>query len=139
MEGEKLESFSDIGNLISGGAVLGYGTEEGGKMVSSGYSNQPQSEYYYVYYYDENYQKRDAISKLDEKNLEKLSEDLEVDYIHMDKKSNIDYKLEEIKEQAEDSENNEEKVKTYKDIYYYFAIPLAIVLIVDFVLKRRRM
>ena len=40
---------------------MGHGA--GGKMVSSAYSDNPSSEYYYIYYYDENtYQKVTAIS-----------------------------------------------------------------------------
>ena len=112
----------------------------GGKMVSSIYSDDPSSEYYYIFYYDENtYQKVTAISKIDEKNLKQVASDLNIDYIQMSKTSNIDYKLNNIKKQSYDSQTNEEKISSYQDIYYYFAIPLVILLIVDFVLKKRRM
>ena len=112
----------------------------GGKMVNSTYSDDPSSEYYYIYYYDENtYQKVTAISKLDEKNLKQIASDLKIDYIQMSKTSNIDYKLNSIKQQSYDSQTDKEKISSYKDIYYYFAIPLVILFIVDFVLKKRRM
>ena len=116
---------------------MGHGA--GGKMVSSAYSDNPSSEYYYIYYYDENtYQKVTAISKIDEKNLKQIASDLGVDYIQMSRTSNIDYKLNDIKQQISDSQTAEEKINSYQDIYYYFAIPLAILLIIDFVLKKRR-
>ena len=112
----------------------------GGKMVNSTYSDNPSSEYYYIYYYDENtYKKVTAISKIDEKNLKQLASDLKIDYIQMSKTSNIDYKLNDIKRQSYDSQTTEKRVNSYQDIYYYFAIPLAILLIIDFVLKKRRM
>ena len=111
----------------------------GGKMVSSAYSDEPNSEYYYIYYYDENtYQKTTAISKIDEKNLKQIAYDLRIDYIQMNKTSNIDYKLSDIKQQVLNSKTREEKISSYQDIYYYFAIPLAILLIVDFIIKKRR-
>ena len=106
----------------------------GGKMVSSAYSDDPSSEFYYIYYNDENtYQNVTAISKIDEKNLK------QIDYIQMSKTSNIDYKLNNIKQQSIEGQDAEEKMSSYQDIYYYFAIPLVILLIVDFVLKKRRM
>ena len=112
----------------------------GGKMVNSTYLDDPSSEYYYIYYYDENtYQQVTALSKLDEKNLKQIASDLKIDYIQMSKTSNIDYKLNNIKQQSYNSQTNEEKMTSYQDIYYYFAIPLVILLIVDFVLKKRRM
>ena len=140
-EGETLETFTNINQYISDGAVLGYGTKDtGGKMVNSTYSDDPSSDYYYIYYYDENtYQNITAISKIDEKNLKQLASDLKIDYIQMSKTSNIDYKLNNIKQQSYNSQSTEEKISSYQDIYYYFAIPLVILLIVDFVLKKRRM
>ena len=112
----------------------------GGKMVSSTYSGNQYSEYYYIYYYDEeNYEKVTAISKIDEKNLKQIASDLKVDYIQMSKTSNIDYKLSNIKQQISDSQTTEEKISSYQDIYYFFGIPLVILFIVDFILKKRRM
>ena len=112
----------------------------GGKMINSTHYDDPTSEYYYIYYYDEDtYQKVTALSKIDEKNLKQVSLDLKIDYIQMSKTSNIDYKLNNIKQQSYNSQKTEEKISSYQDIYYYFAIPLVILLIIDFVLKKRRM
>ncbi len=138
-ENEKLESFSGIKKYVSNGAVLGYGTKDGGKMVSSLYADNPLSPSYYVYYYDENNSQVTAISKIDENNLKQVASEMGIDYIHMDKTSNIDYKIKEIKEQSLNAQTAEEKIKTYKDIYYYFAVPLAILLIIHFIIQKRRM
>ncbi len=136
---EKLESFANIAQNISNGAVLGYGTEKGGKMVNSMFANDPSNEDYYMYYYDENYKKNTSISKIDEKTLKQLSTDLKIDYIKMDNTAKIDYKLNNIKDQIFNSQTTEEKINSYQDIYYYFAIPLVILLIAEFILKKRRM
>ncbi len=138
-EGENLESFENIKQYVTDGAVMGYGTNTGGKMVSSTYADEPDSEYYYIYYYDEDtYQKVTAISKIDEKNLNKIASDMNLDYVQMSKTSNIDYKIKDIKRILSNSQTKEEKVSSYQDIYYYFAIPLVILLIIDFILKKRR-
>lgn len=138
-EGEVLESFSNIRQYVSNGAVMGYGTTEGGRMVNSTYEDEPNSEYYYLYYYDENYNMVTGISKLDEKNLQQIASDMGIDYVQMSKTSNINYKLSDIKRQISNSQTNEEKITSYQDIYYYFAIPLAILLIIDFIIQKRRM
>lgn len=139
-EGEQLDSFANIGKYVSNGAVLGYGTSTGGKMVSSGYADNPNSELYYIYYFDEeSYESKTAVSKLDEKNLKKIAADLGIDYVQMSKTSNINYKLNEIKKEISNSQASEQKISFYKDIYYYFAIPLVVLLIIDFIVQKRRM
>ncbi len=137
-EGESLNSFSEIKNYISEGGVLGYGTTDGGKMVNSTYADDPNSDYYYKYYYDNNYKKVTALSKLDEKNLKQISADLGIDYIQMDKQNNINNKLKSIKEQITNAQSTEDKVKLYQDIYFYFAIPLVVLLTINFIIQKRR-
>lgn len=137
-EGETLNSFADIRPYISNGAVLGYGTTNGGKMVNSTYADNPSSDFYYTYYYDSDYNKVTALSKLDEKNLKQIATDLGIDYIQMNRRDNINYKLKNIKEQISNSQSTEEKTETYQDIYYYFSIPLVILLIINFVIQKRR-
>ena len=139
IDSENLRSFANIKQYVSNGAVLGYGTAKGGKMVSDLYRDEPNSPYYYVYYYDENYKKTTAISKIDENNLKQISSDIGIDYIHMEKASNIEYKLSEVKKQALNSLNSKDKIDSYKDIYYYLGIILVILLFVDFDKKKRRL
>lgn len=138
-EEETLETFSNIKQYVSNGGVLGYGTKTGGKMVSSAYADDPNSEFYYIEYFDDNYNYQTAISKLDEKNLKQIATDIGIDYIQMNKTANINYKINDIKQQISNSQTNEEKISTYQDIYYYFAIPLVILLIMNFIIQKRRM
>ena len=108
-------------------------------MISSSYEDDPSSEYYYIYYYDENsFDKVFALSKIDENNLKKLSNDLGIEYIQMSKQSNINNKLKNIKDQISNSKTTKQKINTYKDIYYYFAIPLVLLLIINFIIQKRR-
>ena len=107
-------------------------------MVNSLFANNPNSQMYYLYYYDNNYNRITALSKLDEKNLKQIAKDLRIDYIKMDKKDNINNKLKNIKEKISKSQNAEEKAKSYQDIYYYFSVPLVILLIINFVIQKRR-
>ena len=137
-EGEQLTTFANLKEYVSGGAVLGYGTTQGGKMVNSTYEDEPQSDNYYIYYYDDNYKKQTAISKLDENNLNRIAGDLGIEYIRMDRTDKVSNKLKDIKKQALNSQSSEKKIKSYQDIYYYFAIPLVILLIVNLIVQKRR-
>lgn len=112
--------------------------KNGGKMIMNLYKDNPEDNSSYIIYEDEDYNTQLALSKIDEKNLNQIASDINVDYVKMEKTSNIDYKLADIKKQISDSLNLETKVNTYKDIYYYFAIPLVILLIIDFVLKKKK-
>lgn len=79
------QPFNNISNLISGGAVYGYGTEQGGKMpIQSGYyiSNDKG-------YIQDPSTGADALSKIDEANLKALSEELQVPYYHRDYKTPV--------------------------------------------------
>lgn len=138
-EGEKLESFANIRQYVSNGAVMGYGTKSGGKMVSKINKDDPTSEFYYIDYYDEDYNRITAISKIDEENLKQIASDLEVDYIQMNKTSNINYKLTDVRKQISNFQKTEDKISTYQDIYYIFMIPLVVLLTIDFIVKKKRM
>ncbi len=139
IENEKLESYSEIKQYLDNGAVLGYGTVEGGKMVDRLYEDDPDSEYYYMHYYDDDLRSHLAISKLDEKNLKQIASDMGVDYINMSEQKNIDDKLKYIKNEELNSQSNEDKISSYDDIYYYFAIPFIILLIINYIWQKRRM
>ena len=108
-------------------------------MINSTYEDDPSSDFYYIYYYDESYDIVTALSKIDEQNLKKIATDLKIDYIPMNKTANINYKLDDIRKQVANTQTKEEKISSYEDIYYYFAIPLVLLLLTDFVIKKRKM
>ncbi|MBQ9233757.1 MAG: VWA domain-containing protein [Lachnospiraceae bacterium] len=134
---EKLKSYSDLKDYIDDGAVLGYGTASGGPMKTVSYAGD-DSEPEYLYYYDKHYNRIQAISKIDEVNLNKIATDMGVGYVHMTKQSDIDNKLDEIKKNVEDLEYGKTGKKGYRDIYYFFVIPLCVLLIFDFIYYRRK-
>ncbi|WP_295013668.1 VWA domain-containing protein [uncultured Microbacterium sp.] len=69
------ESFSDARKFVSGGGVLGYGTTQGGRMRETTGSLDGEGGYI-------RYQGEDALSRLDEKNLRAIAEQLGVRYTH---------------------------------------------------------
>lgn len=74
-EGE-IESYADSAEYVASGLVLGYGTEQGGRMKTRvGYA--PPSEPYI-----QDLQGNDGFSIINEENLRTIADDLGIDYIH---------------------------------------------------------
>ncbi|MCR5383946.1 MAG: VWA domain-containing protein [Saccharofermentans sp.] len=129
----KLESFADLAPGIEGGAVMGYGTDEGGQM----------------HYYDELYEEvvlvedkrsfpyEPAVSYIDEDNLKQLSEDLGIPYVHMDESEDIDPVLDDVMTLL-DAEQEETTKYGYADVYFWFVIPLAALVAYEFISVKRR-
>ena len=127
---EKLDSLSDLEELIDGGAVLGYGTTKGATMEVIAYGDKKekvQDKTSYPY--------KDAISKLDEKNLKKMASDMGLDYIHMTTTKDIDSKLNNINKVRSKAENAIEE--SYSDLYFYLSPFLLILFLVEISLDRR--
>ena len=136
---EELSSFPSLCEYIDDGAVLGYGTTDGGAMKVLKYSGD-EDEPQYLYYYDDDYNKRKAISKIEESNLESIAKDFDVDYIHMSTQSEIYDKINSLQAEAEDfmSEDEEDLKNGYVDIYYIFVIPFVVLLIIDYIYYRKK-
>lgn len=130
---EKLSSFSSIKKYVDDGAVLGYGTSSGGKMKITDSLTKTEN-----YIQDRtSYPYKDAISKIDENNLKKISEDIGIDYINMQNSSNIKEKIKKIKKSAKTDLSDSDK-SLYKDTYFIFVIPLCILLIYEYINYKRR-
>lgn len=124
------EKLTDLRNNIDNGIVLGYGTSEGSEIVIK-YS-----------YSDEEYTIKDrtnhyesAITKLDEENLNKIANDLKIDYIYSSDTKKLDKKIDEIKKMKKTSDKNFEE--SYQDIYYYVSPILIIMFIIEIIIDRR--
>jgi len=130
---ETLDSYGGLKDLVDGGAVLGYGTKEGGPMKPEKYM-ETELEPEYLYYYDENYEKKQSVSKLDEANLKNIASDFGISYVHMTKTSEIDQVIADLQSQMADLEMTEDldAKEGYADIYYWFVIPLVVLLLTDF-------
>ncbi|MCQ2516486.1 MAG: VWA domain-containing protein [Saccharofermentans sp.] len=128
-DNNRLESFSKYANDISGGIVMGYGTNNGGQMHYTNDTNGTVS----VITDGAN----PALSYIDEDNLEQLASDLRVPYIHMVSVGEINNQLNLIREQI-NAEPEEEMKDSYTDMYYWFVLPLAVLIGYEFISIKRR-
>ncbi|MBE5866218.1 MAG: VWA domain-containing protein [Lachnospiraceae bacterium] len=136
---EKLRSIPELKNLVDSGAVLGYGTEEGGRMRVYSYFDE-ESEPEELYYYDDLYTRQTALSKIDEKNLKSIASDMGIDYVHMTSQSEIDRTLSHIQSQIRQAAPSVTSDSTdgYADTYFYLLPPLLLLLAIDFVYYKRK-
>ena len=85
------QSFERLADVVAGGAVLGYGTAQGATMqVYVGRDEDPEL---YIHDYDTG---TEAVSRIDESNLNKIADELGVMYAHRSAPSPVD----EIADQA---------------------------------------
>lgn len=125
-ENAKLPSFEGIADYIKGGAVLGYGTQKGGKIYI-----QDDDGRYAMTYYNENFDEVEAVSKLNETNLKKIASDMGISYIHMEKGNEADGIVNGIlKSSGED--NVTQDASNTKSTGAYFAIVLILLMIYEF-------
>ncbi|MBO4458423.1 MAG: VWA domain-containing protein [Butyrivibrio sp.] len=126
--GQKLTSYEKLKDYIDSGAVLGYGSEKGGKMKVDKYT----------YVYDES-EGKDAVSYIDEDNLKSIAKDLEVDYYNMNSGNmGLSQLITVIKAASKTVSDKESGLEKYKDIYYWFAIPLVLLLLAELCIFSRR-
>ncbi len=133
---EKLKSFSSVQKYISNGAVLGYGTEKGGKMKIT--DTIYETETYLDDKTSNDYPYPKAVSKIDENNLKKIADDMGIDYINMSKQSNIDSKIKQIKRDSNNTLDDTQKM-LYNDIYFIFVIPLVLLLAYEFIYYKKNL
>ena len=134
----KLDSFPELAQYVDAGVVLGYGTDAGGPMKVIYYPGSDE-EPEYLYYYDSYYNRKQAISKIDEKNLKSIAKDFGVEYVHMTEHSQIKDVLKGLQKNTPvGTKVDKVALSGDKELYYYFTIPLALIMIYDFVYYRRR-
>lgn len=136
---DTLKSYPELKKYIDGGAVLGYGTEEGGIMVPVEWYEEEEGARP-LEYYDDNFNLQTALSVIDEKNLQSIASDFGVEYIHMTDKSQVDGVLAELQGKIANLEMmvNTESTEGYEDINFWFVIPLTVLLVVDAICYKRK-
>lgn len=87
---DTLESFQKAAKYIDYGAVLGYGTKQGGKM----YPKPVEGEEVTALQDETEYPYKDAISKINEGNLKQLAKDMDMSYINMNQQEIFSIKKE---------------------------------------------
>lgn len=136
---EKLRDFSPLEDYIDAGAVFGYGTKEGGPMKARKgiYSDTHE----YVEYYDDNFNKKLAISSINEKNLEQIADDLGIEYLHVKRQSDVEDAIEDVLKEIEDREVKRAKKsgEGRLEIYFILAIALGAFVVYDFIYYRHKL
>lgn len=125
-DNSSLKDFSEISKYIDNGAVLGYGTANGGYMKNV--SNYSKEDNYIMYYENNSYDK--ALSRIDENNLKAIAKDIKVEYINMEKQNKINDKLREIENSINQNIELSDK-STYVDTYYIFIVFLLALLVIE--------
>jgi len=120
-DGSELMSFEPLRKQISLGAVMGYGTKEGGRMIypGKGYVQDPSKG-------------ADARSIIDENSLRQVADDLQIDYIHrgQGETSAILDLLRRVRLLSKKTALAEGNTIGYKETYHIFAGILAVLLMI---------
>jgi len=125
--GHELTSYEALKEYVDSGAVLGYGSADGGKMKID-----------HTYIYDEA-EGKDAKSYIDEDNLKSIAGNIGVEYYNMnDGSKGLYHTIDVIKESSRTVKEKEDGMEKYADLYYFFAIPLVLLLIVELCIFSRR-
>lgn len=129
------ESYVAVQPYIDGGAVFGYGTEDGGKMRTDAtyLPDDSDTQEYITYLPEDGLQIIDAISKIDEDNLRSIAAQLDVPYLHRVSPDDTEDVFRQI--QADRIIEKGHDVESYQDIYWlvapllslYFVAELAII------------
>lgn len=130
---EKLDNFMELKKYVDYGAVLGYGTSQGGQMEMQGVFDEEKT----VVEDRRDYPYKPAVSKIDETNLKQIAKDIGINYIHMEQSSDVDRVLSEIKANAK-TEEQDKKQLGYRDIYYIFVVPFLLLLMYEIYDMRKR-
>lgn len=139
---EPLGSYAELANYVSSGAVMGYGTNEGGIMeLQSSWEEEP----HVLMDYSE-WPSTEALSKIDEKNLKQIAKDMNVVYLNRNKGGSFDSVLEELKKDIqisvpeEDSKDNEGTVEleNEENLWYWLTLAVVFMLLTEAALLIRR-
>ena len=93
---------------------------------------------YHGYIYDYTTH-QDAVSKIDEENLQQIASDLGVQYLNMNGgNSSLAGLVEIIKEQSTTIVEQGDGAEKYTDTYYYYAAALVVLLLIEMVIYIRK-
>jgi Ca-activated chloride channel family protein len=124
-------SFDSLAPLITGGAVLGYGTAEGGRMREfSGYID-PEAASPFIQDYSTGVP-TDALSRIDEDNLGAIADKLGVAYVHRDANASLSGVLGGL--DVGDVSVSDGDTGTRTELYWIAAIPLGVLALVELLL-----
>ena len=102
-------SFEPLGTFVDGGAVIGYGTDKGGKMKDN---------WGFTIYYADSWEP--GLSVIDEDNLEDIADGLGVEYIHRDRSTMYTPLLKKIMENSGTVSEKNSEYTFFGDTYYKY-------------------
>lgn len=117
-------AFSDLADYIDNGAVIGVGTQRGGSM---------EFEDEYV----EDSHGEIAVTKIDEDSLNRIADNLGLDYYYCEEDELIEGKTYDILRIAKDVISDSDLV-TYNDTYYIYLYPLLGMLLLEVIIVMRK-
>ena len=117
--------YEVLSELVDGGAVIGYGTEEGGTIRDE----------YGVVYNTQTYE--EAISYIDEDNLQDIADGLGIDYIHRRRNTILTPLITEIKASSGTVTERRYGYITYYDTYYKYVPYLVALLALELFIRIR--
>ncbi|MBR3058753.1 MAG: VWA domain-containing protein [Clostridiales bacterium] len=136
---EKLDSYASAADYIDGGAVLGYGTTEGGRMKVHSYEGD-YGDPFYMQTRDKSGRLVDAISYIDESNLKQIAKDLELNYYLAENQDAVRDMIIDLTNYLNEMATSEHLGdEGYSETYYWFAIPMVGLLIYDLIYYKRRL
>lgn len=130
-DSKALQSFSELRSYIVNGAVIGYGTEKGGNMKTETYTTGYSD---YVKLSDGSR----AVSRIDENNLMKVADDMNIKYFRSDpNRKELENKVKDIKDMLVISDPEEINSENYRDMYIFLVMPLMLVLAIRYMFTRK--
>ena len=124
-DGGEFASFAELEPLVDGGAVLGYGTAEGGNMRS--YDGTSDTGYGTEAPYITDDSGNPAVSSIDEDTLRTLAGQLGVEYTHRIEPNSVEDLVADV-DVEEITADGRRDVTSYEDVYWPFAVLLALLL-----------
>lgn len=125
--GKPMGSYADLAKYVDAGAVLGYGSEAGGRM---------KEKYGFVYDYNTH---NDAVSRIDVNNLRQIAADLGVQYIDMNGGNEpLLGVVEIVKQSSATIVEQGTGAEKYNDLYFYFSGILFFLVLIEVIFFIRR-
>lgn len=128
---DKVRPFAALSSMLDGGAVLGYGTAQGSRMVKyTGLESRASGNGTSSYVLTPDATTKQfvpAVSKLDESALRQISSQLKAEYFNRNKGGTVDELLQGSKAQL--LVDRSRHVTHYLNIYWLFAVPFTLILL----------
>ncbi len=118
---ESIESYERVAPLVDGGAVLGYGTPEGGQMLRYTGAGEPEDGDWII---DPSTQEP-ALSKLDEEQLRQVAADLGVPYLHRFEPSSLQAVVDGVDIDDASSDGRRDAI-VYRGVYWIVGLALGL-------------